>query len=96
MNRVRGDAPIVIDGVERRLRLTFGALAEIECGLDVESLADLGARLAKLSAADLKMVLAALLRGGGEDETAARIGEARVDLGAAAKAVFEAFGGAAQ
>lgn len=94
MNRVRGDAPLRVDGVERRLRLTFGALAEIESGLGVSDLGAMGARLAKPSAADLMLVVAALLRGGGEEETAARIGEARIDLVEAARAVAEAFRGA--
>ena len=94
INRVRGDAPIRIDGVERCLRLTFGALAEIENALDVADLGELGARLSKLGAADLMLVLAALLRGGGEDEAALHIDKARVDLAEATRAVADAFRGA--
>lgn len=94
INRVRGDAPIRIDGEVRRLRLTFGALAEIESGLGVSGLGELGARLGRLSASDLIIVLAALLRGGGEDEAAEKIGAARVDLVEAAQAIAATFHGA--
>jgi len=54
-------------GTSRRLCLTLGALAEIETGLKLADWRELPARLAKPSAADLALVLAALLKGGGED-----------------------------
>jgi len=54
-------------GTSRRLCLTLGALAEIETGLKLADWRELPARLAKPSAADLSLVLAALLKGGGED-----------------------------
>ena len=66
-NHIRGDVPIVIDGVTRRLRLTFGALAEIEGALGSRDLGEMGARVARLNAGELRAVLAALLRGAGED-----------------------------
>ncbi len=91
MNRVRGDVALSLDGVERRLRLTFGALAEIEAGLGVRDLAEMGARIGRLNARELRLVLAALLRGGGEDEVAAGIDETRVHLPSAAEAVGQAF-----
>lgn len=95
LNRVRGDALLVIDGNPRCLRLTFGALAEIESGLGASDLGELGARLGKLSASDLICVLAALLRGGEEEEAAETIAAAPVDLSEAVRAVAEAFRGAA-
>lgn len=95
LNRVRGDASILIDGKPRCLRLTFGALAEIESGLGASDLGELGARLGKLSASDLICLLAALLRGAGEDEAAETIAAARVDLSEASRGVAEAFRGAA-
>ena len=53
-------------GAERRLCLTLGALAEMETALGCEGLAALAERMRGLSARDLTVVLAALLRGGGE------------------------------
>jgi hypothetical protein len=91
INGVRGDVRLMLDGRERVLRLTFGALAEIETELGVADLAELGARLRRLSARDLQLVVGALLRGAGDD---AEIEAARVDLGEASRAVAEAFRGA--
>jgi hypothetical protein len=91
INPVRGDVAVMIDGVERRLRLTFGALAEIEASLGTQGLAGLGARLGRLSAAEMQLVLAALLRGGGEMAAARALAGARVELGAAARAIAAAF-----
>lgn len=91
INRVRGDVPVTLDGVERRLRLTFGALAEIETALGVSALDELGARLARMSANDVRVVLAALLRGAGYDSAAERVNAARVDLKEAARAISAAF-----
>lgn len=94
INRVRGDTQIRIDGAARRLSLTFGALAEIESGLGVSDLGELGARLGRLRAGDLMIVLAALLRGGGDGEAAARINDVEVDLREATQAIAAAFRGA--
>jgi hypothetical protein len=91
MNRVRGDVAIVLDGVRRKLRLTFGALAEIETALGVGDLAELGVRLRRMSAGEMMLVLGALLRGAGEDEAAGMIGVTRVDLKEAAQAVAAVF-----
>ena len=82
-------------GAERRLCLTLGALAEIETGLGVSGIAALGARMRVLSAGDLMIVLAALLRGGGEDGLADRLDRAAVDPREAAGAVARAFAAAA-
>jgi hypothetical protein len=79
----------MLGGERRRLCLTLGALAEIETGLALDGLETLGERMRRLSARDLMVVLAALLRGGGEDdaEAAARSADARE----AAEAVAAAF-----
>ncbi len=90
-NGARGEALARIGGVERRLCLTLGALAEIETAFEVESFEALAARLRKLSARDLTVVLAALLRGGGEAEAAARLPDTPVDFREAAEAVALAF-----
>ncbi len=85
----------MLAGAERRLCLTLGALAEIETGLGVSGIAALGARMRVLSAGDLMIVLAALLRGGGEAGLADDLDRAAVDPREAAGAVARAFAAAA-
>jgi hypothetical protein len=94
-NGARGEVVAMLAGAERRLCLTLGALAEIETGLGVSGIAALGARMRVLSAGDLMIVLAALLRGGGEDGLADRLDRAAVDPREAAGAVARAFAAAA-
>lgn len=91
MNPARGEVSVVLAGAPRRLCLTLGALAEIEGALEVEGFEALAARLRRLSAKDLTAVLAALLRGGGEEALAAGLAGARVDPREAAEAVAAAF-----
>ena len=85
----------VLAGAERRLCLTLGALAEIETGLGVAGMAGLAERMRALSARDLMVVLAALLRGGGEGVLAEGLASAAVDPREAAEAVAKAFAAAA-
>ena len=94
-NGARGEVVAVLAGAERRLCLTLGALAEIETGLGLEGLAGLAERMRALSARDLTVVLAALLRGGGERELADELDRVGVDLREAAEAVAKAFAAAA-
>ena len=94
-NGVRGEAAMVLAGAERRLCLTLGALAEIETGLGVAGMAALAERMKALSARDLMVVLAALLRGGGEAALAGGLATAAVDPREAAEAVAKAFAAAA-
>lgn len=91
INAVRGEAVAVLAGAERKLCLTLGALAEIETGLGVSGVTALAERMRVLSAADLLVVLAALLRGGGEAALASEVAGARIDPRAAAEAVAVAF-----
>ena len=91
MNAARGEVELSIDGAPRRLCLTLGALAEIEAKLGCARISDLETRLRALSAADLVIVLAALLRGGGEGDVAVQAGAAGIAAGDAARAVAEAF-----
>lgn len=91
MNGARGEVGLRIGGAQRRLCLTLGALAEIEGALGCRSLSELDARLRALSAGDLLRVMAALLRGGGEDEAAAGLETADLRPAEAARAVAEAF-----
>ena len=87
----RGETGLVVDGVMRRLCLTLGALAELEAAFGCTRISELEARLRATSAADMMIVLAALLRGGGEAETAARVATAAIAPGDASRAVAEAF-----
>lgn len=91
MNGARGETGLMIGGRERRLCLTLGALAEIEAAFGCVRMSELEARLRALSAADLLVVLAALLRGGGEEELAGTLKESDVRPGEAAGGVAEAF-----
>ena len=91
MNAARGETELVIGGQARRLCLTLGALAEIEAAFGCTRIGELEARMRVLSAADLLVVLAALLRGGGEADLAGRLQAQDVTPGAAARAVAEAF-----
>lgn len=91
MNKARGEVLLMIDGRERRLCVTLGALAELEAAFDMNSFAELGERLGNLTASDLIHVLAALTAGGGEAMTSVELARARVDAGEAAGAVAAAF-----
>jgi len=95
VNGVRGEVVAGLAGAERKLCLTLGALAEIETGLGVAGMAALAERMKALSAGDLMVVLAALLRGGGEAALAGELARAPVDPREAAEAVAKAFAAAA-
>ena len=95
-NGARGEVVATLAGAERRLCQTLGALAEIETGLGVTGIAALAERMRVLSARDLVVVLAALLRGGGEDVLADGLDRAAVDSREAAAAVARAFASSGQ
>ena len=94
-NGARGEIVAVLAGAERKLCLTLGGLAEIEAGLGLEALSGLAERMRTLAARDLMVVLAALLRGGGERALADELDRAGVDPRDAAEAVAKAFAAAA-
>lgn len=62
-----GEVTIVIDGQERVLKLTLGALAELEQALESGSLVDLVERFegGRFSGRDLLALIGAGLKGGG-------------------------------
>ena len=66
-NPQRGEISAVLDGEERTLCLTLGALAELEARLQAGDLVGLSERFAggRISARDLTAILGAGLRGGG-------------------------------
>ena len=87
-NPMRGEADIRVDGRVATLRLTLGALAELEAALGAGSLLDLVERVeqGRLSARDVAAVLAAGFRGAGRAEDAERVGEMSFEGGAAGAA----------
>ncbi len=93
-NRIRGEAALDAGGRSYRLLLTLGALAEIEDGLGLADLSDVAARLKTVRAADLAVVAAALLRGGGHDLAPADVLRLPCDLGTLVAAVTDAFNAA--
>lgn len=66
-NPQRSEVALVVDGRPRTMRLTLGALAELEAALEAGSLVALAERFegGRASAADLIALLGAGLRGGG-------------------------------
>jgi hypothetical protein len=91
VNRARGEAALAAGGRQYRLLLTLGALAEIEDGLGLDDLSQVSVRLAHPRAADLAIVAAALLRGGGHEMCPAEVLRLPCDLGALMRGVTEAF-----
>lgn len=91
-NGARGEVVCELGGEPRRLCLTLGALAELETAFGAEGWEALTVRLRKLSAKDLTVVLAALLRGGGEGDVNLTGVEFR-EAAQAIAAAFEAAGG---
>lgn len=85
-NPARGEVTLDAGGETHTLCLTLGALAEIEAGLGVSGFAAMAERLKTLAAADLALVLAALIRGGGAVAEVAAIDPVR-----AARAVADCF-----
>lgn len=67
VNVQRGEIAAILDGEERTLCLTLGALAELEARLQTGDLVGLSERFAsgRVSARDLTAILGAGLRGGG-------------------------------
>ena len=70
-NRRRGEIAAILDGRERRLCLTLGALAELEAAYSAENLSALAVRFSGglLSSTDLIRIVGAGLRGAGEPVT---------------------------
>lgn len=88
-----GEVALVIDGQRRVMRLTLGALAELEAALEAGSLVELVRRFegGGFSSRDVLAVIAAGLRGGGCDLSPEALRNAVIDGGpmAAARAAAE-------
>ncbi|MBW4984837.1 gene transfer agent family protein [Mameliella sp. CS4] len=92
-NPWRGDVDLVIDGQTHVMRLTLGALAELEDGLASGSLVDLVQRFETggFSTRDVLALIVAGLRGGGWTGQAVDLLSAKIEGGpmAAARAAAE-------
>jgi hypothetical protein len=90
-NKVRGESEFLA-GTERYvMKLTLGALAEIENGLGVSSLSDIAGKLKSLGTMDLATVASALLHGGGHTISPAEVLKLETDLGTLIGAITAAF-----
>jgi hypothetical protein len=90
-NKVRGESEFLA-GTERYvMKLTLGALAEIENGLGVSSLADIAGKLKSLGTMDLATVASALLRGAGHNIAPSEVLKLETDLGTLIGAIGDAF-----
>lgn len=78
-----GEVALVINGQRRVLKLTLGALAELEQVLDTPSLVALVERFesSSFSMRDVMALLAAGLRGGGVELSARELGQAQIEGG---------------
>jgi hypothetical protein len=90
-NPLRGETSFLAAGEKFVMRLTLGALAEIESAFNVESLTDLAARLKSFATSDIATVAAALLRAGGHDVTANDVLKLPVDLATIVQAIADVF-----
>lgn len=82
-NPYRGDVDLVVDGVVLPMRLTLGALAELEAGLKSNSLMALIERFESgdFSALDIVALLVAGLRGAGWQGTQKEFMAANIEGG---------------
>lgn len=97
MTHPRGDVRLQINGEERVLRLTLGALADIEDQLGGGDLSALQERLKNPRVSDIIIVLHALIAGGGAPLAMEVLRASDLDLaqaGAAIAKAFSALGGA--
>ncbi|APX21414.1 MAG: gene transfer agent family protein [Rhodobacteraceae bacterium] len=92
-NPWRGEVALTIDGQPQRMRLTLGALAELEAELEGGTLVDLVRRFegGSCSTRDVLALIVAGLRGGGWDGSARDLLQAEIEGGpmAAARAAAE-------
>ena len=87
-NPYAGEVALVIDGERRVLKLTLGALAELEQALEAKSLVALVERFegGAYSSRDVLALIVAGLRGGGADVSAGDLRAAEIEGGPMAAA----------
>lgn len=85
VNRHRGEVEAVLDGRPYRLCLTLGALADLEDAFGASDMLALAERFeaGRLSARDAVRIIAAGLRGGGNELSDAHVAQMQADGGAA-------------
>ena len=83
MNPWAGETVLVIDGERRRMKLTLGALAELEAEVAEDGLIPLVERYeaGRFRARDVAALLAAGLRGGGFDASTSDVLAAEIEGG---------------
>lgn len=83
VNRHRGDVALMVAGEALPMRLTLGALAELETAFAVDSLPALGERFSggRLSSRDVTRILTAGLRGAGGHQSEAEVAGLAFDGG---------------
>lgn len=83
-----GEVALVINGQRRVLKLTLGALAELEQALETQSLVALVQRFegGSFSSRDVLALITAGLRGGGENVSSEELGQAEIEGGPMAAA----------
>lgn len=86
-----GDARLIVNGEPVTLRLTLGALAELEARLGGGDFSALAQRLENTGVGNLLVLLEALSAGGGRRLSPRELETATIDLAEAARAVAEAF-----
>ena len=91
MTHPRGDVRLQINGEEKTLRLTLGALADIEEKLGGGDLSALQARLKNPRIGDVLLILHALLTGGGAPLAMEALKASDLDLSDASRAIAKAF-----
>lgn len=91
MTGERHQKTVTIDGQPVPVRLTLGALAEVEEALGADTLSDLARILMNPSAQQILAVLGVLVRYGGEEGWAERIGIGEVHLSEVLKTVADLF-----
>jgi hypothetical protein len=84
-NRHRGEIAAVLDGRERTLCLTLGALAELEASFGVQDLVALASRVetGRLSARDIAKIIGCGLQGAGDAVSDDEVAAMRTDGGVA-------------
>jgi hypothetical protein len=86
-----GDAQLSVNGERVTLRLTLGALAELEDRLGGGDFSELTRRLETTGVGTLLILLEALSAGGGRRLSARDLETAEIDLAEAARAAAKAF-----
>ncbi|MEM7505520.1 MAG: gene transfer agent family protein [Pseudomonadota bacterium] len=83
-NPCRGEVAITLDGVPHVMRLTLGALAELEARLEIGSLVALAEKFesGSVSSSELISLIAAGIKGAGGSLGESDVAEADIDGGA--------------